>query len=186
MTLSCQFLSWLNSNYFHECVALNWTGSNITLCAKDVQIRSFFWSVFSVSLRIQSECREIPTRKNSALGHSPRSILPLHRVLPNTIKSYAVSQREVFTKNVSCKIFVLSAHFHNQMSIIFTSNFSPPFSHHHVFLHAMKNAPLLKTKPKQKQSITKLKQLRWNKNPSLNWLRTTLQMCCDGNVWPLH
>ena len=124
MTLSCQFLSWLNSNYFHECVALNWTGSNITHCAKDVQIRSFFWSVFSVSLRIQSECREIPTRKNSALGHSPRSILPLHRVLPNTIKSYAVSQREVFTKNASCKIFVLSAHFRN-IFIIKCQLFSP-------------------------------------------------------------
>ena len=35
-------------------------------CVKNVQIRSFFWSVFS---RIQSECGEIPTRKNSVFGH---------------------------------------------------------------------------------------------------------------------
>ena len=46
---------------------------------KSVQIRSFFWSVFSriqteyeeilVSLCIQSECGKIWTRKNSVLGH---------------------------------------------------------------------------------------------------------------------
>ena len=33
-------------------------------CTKSVQIRSFFWSVFS---RIQSECGKIRTRKNSYL-----------------------------------------------------------------------------------------------------------------------
>ena len=45
-------------------------------CVKSVQIRSFFWSVFSLIrteygeiLRIQSECRKIWTRKNSVFGH---------------------------------------------------------------------------------------------------------------------
>ena len=41
---------------------------------KSAHIRSFFWSVFSrihtgVSLRIQSKCGKIRTRKNSVLGH---------------------------------------------------------------------------------------------------------------------
>ena len=36
-------------------------------CVKSVQIRSFFWSVFS---RIQSECGKIRTRKNSVFGHA--------------------------------------------------------------------------------------------------------------------
>ena len=48
-------------------------------CVKCVQIRNFFWYVFSafglstgryeVSLRIQSECGKIRTRKNSVFGH---------------------------------------------------------------------------------------------------------------------
>ena len=47
-----------------------------------VQIRSFFWSVFSrirteygkiVSLRIQSECGKIRTRKSSVFGPFPRN-----------------------------------------------------------------------------------------------------------------
>ena len=49
-------------------------------CVKSVQIRSFFWSVFSriwteyeVSLRIQSECGKIRTRKSSVFGHFSRS-----------------------------------------------------------------------------------------------------------------
>ena len=50
---------------------------------KSVQIRSFFWSVFSrirteyeeiVFLRIQSEFMKIRTRKNSVFGHFTRSV----------------------------------------------------------------------------------------------------------------
>ena len=40
-------------------------------CVKCVQIRSFFWSVFS---RIQSECGKIRTRKNFVFGHFSRSV----------------------------------------------------------------------------------------------------------------
>ena len=50
---------------------------------KSGQIRSFFWSVFSciqlntekyvVSLRIQSECGKIRTRRNPVFGHFSRS-----------------------------------------------------------------------------------------------------------------
>ena len=39
-------------------------------CVKSVQIRSFFWSVFS---RIQPECGKIRTRKNSIFGHFSHS-----------------------------------------------------------------------------------------------------------------
>ena len=59
---------------------------------KRVQIRSFFWSVFSfipvfglnteiygVNLRIQSEYRKIPTRKNSVFWHLPRSVYTMPR-----------------------------------------------------------------------------------------------------------
>ena len=52
-------------------------------CIEIVQLRSFFWSVFSRtrteygeilrSLRIQSECGKIQTRKNSVFGHFSRS-----------------------------------------------------------------------------------------------------------------
>ena len=53
-------------------------------CVISVQIRSFSWSVFSrirteygeryeVSLRIQSECWKIRTRKNSVFGHISQS-----------------------------------------------------------------------------------------------------------------
>ena len=48
-------------------------------CVKSVQIRSYFWSVFScirteygdllVNLHIESEYRKIRTRNNSAFGH---------------------------------------------------------------------------------------------------------------------
>ena len=49
-----------------------------TQCVKSVQMRNFFWSVFYhiwtwVSLRIQSKCRKIRTRKNSVFGHFSRS-----------------------------------------------------------------------------------------------------------------
>ena len=54
-------------------------------CVKSVQLRSFFWSVFSfilteygiygVNLRNQSEYRKIRTRKTSVFGHFSRSAL---------------------------------------------------------------------------------------------------------------
>ena len=43
-------------------------------CVKSVQIRSLFWSkYFEVSLRIQSECGKIRTRKNSVFRHISHS-----------------------------------------------------------------------------------------------------------------
>ena len=41
-------------------------------CVKSVQIRSFF--CYLVSLRIQSECGKIRTRKNSEFGHFSRTV----------------------------------------------------------------------------------------------------------------
>ena len=52
-------------------------------CMKSIQIRSYFWSVFSsirteygeiLSLRIQSEYRKMRTRKNSVFGHFSGSV----------------------------------------------------------------------------------------------------------------
>ena len=50
-------------------------------CVKRVQIRSLLWSIFSfiqstygVNLHIQSEYREIRTRKNSVFGHFSHSV----------------------------------------------------------------------------------------------------------------
>ena len=68
-----------SKNYCH-----NWSEHH---CGKCVQIRSFFWSVFSriraecgeilrifpLSLRIQSQCGKIRTIKNSLFGHFSRS-----------------------------------------------------------------------------------------------------------------
>ena len=57
-----------------------------THCVKNVQIWSFFWSLFScictesedlgVNLRIHSEYRKTRTRKNSVFGHFSRSVQP--------------------------------------------------------------------------------------------------------------
>ena len=60
-------------------------------CVKSVQIRRFFWSVFSrirteygeISLRIQSECRKIRTIKNSVFGHISHSDLFREKVSKN-------------------------------------------------------------------------------------------------------
>ena len=61
-----------------SCVIANGLRSH---CMESVQIRSFFWSIFScirteysVNLLIQSECRKTRTRRNSVLGHFSRCI----------------------------------------------------------------------------------------------------------------
>ena len=69
----CRTVSFENPFYLH--------------CVKSVQLRSYFWSVFSCirreygdlrskspgNLRIQSEYRKIQTRNNSVIGHFSRS-----------------------------------------------------------------------------------------------------------------
>ena len=44
-------------------------------CVKSVQIRNFFWSVFSC---IRTEYSKIRTRKNSTFGHFSRSVIILN------------------------------------------------------------------------------------------------------------
>ena len=55
----------------------DWVTIRIFHCVKSVQIRSYFWSLFSVfglvNLRIQSGYRKIRTRNNSVFGHFSRS-----------------------------------------------------------------------------------------------------------------
>ena len=72
-TAFCSMLKW---KYEMSYKGSSW----IDYCVKIVQIRSFFWSVFSrilneyyVSFRIQSECGKIRTRKSSVFGHFSRS-----------------------------------------------------------------------------------------------------------------
>ena len=55
--------SLLFSNFLFFCLGFRH-------CVKSVQIRSFFWSVFSC---IQNKYRKIQTRKNSVFGHLSRS-----------------------------------------------------------------------------------------------------------------
>ena len=55
--------SLLFSNFLFFCLSFRH-------CVKSVQIRSFFWSVFSC---IQNKYRKIRTKKNSVFGHLSRS-----------------------------------------------------------------------------------------------------------------
>ena len=64
----------------HHTVFLHTSLMSKNQCVKSVQIRSFFWSVFSCiwteyswNLRIQSEYRKTRTRKNSIFGRFSRS-----------------------------------------------------------------------------------------------------------------
>ena len=59
-------------------------------CVKSVQIRSFFWSVFSC---IRTEYRKIRTRKNSVLGHFSRSI---------TVKKFEHCWRQLLSILLNC------------------------------------------------------------------------------------
>ena len=74
-------------------------------CVKSVQIRSYFWSVFSrirteyeVSLRIQSECGKIRTRNNSVFGHFLRSECSLRPWIDNLLKLYLPENTEIEKK----------------------------------------------------------------------------------------
>ena len=70
----CAILSG-NAHFGHSIVYLDYLNKRhntlIWHCVKSVQIRSFFWSVFSC---IQSKYRNIPARKNSAFGHFSCSV----------------------------------------------------------------------------------------------------------------
>ena len=75
-------------------------------CVKSVQIRSYFWSVFTC---IWTEYREIRTRNNSVLGHFSRSVgypINVHNRL--FVKNYdkycrllsLKKKKNVFSKNM--------------------------------------------------------------------------------------
>ena len=79
-----------------SCFALS--ASKIHHCVKPVQIRSFFWSLFSriwteyekrykVPFRFQSECGKTVTRKNSVFGHISRSVRHYYPLTPNKFAS---------------------------------------------------------------------------------------------------
>ena len=60
---------WVKIQISRLFLTFNSEGSH---CVKNVQIRSFFW--YLVSLRIQSECGKIWTRKSSVFGHLSRTV----------------------------------------------------------------------------------------------------------------
>ena len=67
-------------NCFVKCISLI-SIKVIFQCVKSVQIRSYFWSIFSCIwteyedlLRVQFECRKIGTRNNSVCGHFSHSV----------------------------------------------------------------------------------------------------------------
>ena len=74
-------LTFLSQRFY--CFASDLLSCRLTHCVECVQIRSYSgpyflvfrlnMEIYSVNLRIQSECRKIQTRKNSVLGHFSRS-----------------------------------------------------------------------------------------------------------------
>ena len=69
--LKGQFAKWLKLSIFSK-----------NHCVKSVQIRAFFWSVFSC---IQTEYRKIQTKKNCLFGHFSRSE-SFQNISPNLLK----------------------------------------------------------------------------------------------------
>ena len=65
----CRTVSFKNPFYLH--------------CVKSVQIRSYFWSVFSC---IRPECRKKKTRNNSVFGHFSSSVAISHFIKLNSPK----------------------------------------------------------------------------------------------------
>ena len=65
----------------------------ITHCVKSVQIRSYFWSVFSC---IQSEYREIQTINNSMFGHFLRGDLTSESARKNLLKPTKILTSRIF------------------------------------------------------------------------------------------
>ena len=90
MNLSDSLFSGKNWWNVQDTLPTEITGPCLWHCVKCVQMWSFFWSVFShirpeyeVSLRIQSECGKMltrKTRKNSVFGHFSRSVIWLKNV----------------------------------------------------------------------------------------------------------
>ena len=73
----------LKYQYLHKFKDKSLSGM-ITHCVKSVQIRSYFWSVFSC---IRIEYRKIRTRNNSVFGHFSRSVY-LKKKLTTQLESW--------------------------------------------------------------------------------------------------
>ena len=76
---------------------------NVNHCVKSVQIRSYFWSLFSC---IRTECRKIRTRNNSVFGQFSRSEYFVEETA-NSLSLYflfiAVFKKTVFQGNSGYK-----------------------------------------------------------------------------------
>ena len=74
-SFSIEHLEWLLLRLLkNEMISQNSTSSTSNHCVKSVQIRSYFWPVFSC---IQSKYRKIGTRNKSVIGHFSLSVRPL-------------------------------------------------------------------------------------------------------------
>ena len=93
-----KYLTFFNVNLQNDIARKHATYSTFH-CAKSVQIRGYFWSVFSriqfyfVSLRIQFKCGKIQTRNNSVFGHFSRSVCNFKKIQMNKIMSIATLVR---------------------------------------------------------------------------------------------
>ena len=78
-----------------------------TQCAKSVQIRSFFYSIFS---RIQLKCGKIQTRKNFVFAHFSRSVNDnFEREPEEHLKLIQTYVTEVFVKIIHIENFLQKA-----------------------------------------------------------------------------
>ena len=63
-------------------------------CVKSVQIRSFFWSVFTC---IRSEYGDLRTRKNSVFGHFSRSVHFKNKTVVRISRSEVLCKKDLQT-----------------------------------------------------------------------------------------
>ena len=93
-------------------------------CVKNVQIRSFFW--YGVSLRIQSECGKIRSRKN-LFGHFPPRVT-YYRTFGINVEFYGQCRGVI-----RYLLNSINGTFCENSSQYFVSNFFPESFHHPDF-----------------------------------------------------
>ena len=122
--------------HFLRCASSEWRSileydllvlSSTLQCVKSAQIRSFFWSVFSLIrteygkiLCIQCECGKIRTRKSSVFGHFSRSVL---RCYISSGSSYCYSSLQ---KYVCITIVTVTRFHHGRFESDFTTYTKAP------------------------------------------------------------
>ena len=108
-------------------------------CVKSVQIRSFFWSVFSC---IRTEYRKIQTRKNSEFGHFSR-----HNILSTRTNFFLSSSGKIESvQEFKIKLFSSSCFIADNSHVKIVWLHVAVFSKHDI-LHFWDNFHLFKFYP---------------------------------------